>query len=93
MNTLGFDNKSSQVKEEQETQVNSFVALLGLAGLVLFHQACAPSKQRTGMISLRKSTVHYTDFNWCRSNVILLLNLEVETINGRVFEDWKMLWD
>jgi len=85
MNTSRFDNKSSQVKEEQETQVNSFVALLGLAGLVLFHQACAPpesSEQGSSIIEEVETSVMVDLLTGVGSNVILpaLTDFETEVI-------------
>ena len=42
MNDSRLHKSSKVITKEHNTQVNSLVALLGLAGLVLFHQACAP---------------------------------------------------
>ena len=85
MNTSRFDNKSLQVKEEQQTQMNSFVALLGLAGLVLFHQACAPpesSEQGSSIIEEVETSVMVDLLTGVGSNVILpaLTDFETEVI-------------
>ena len=85
MNTSRFYNKSLTEHEGQETQVNPLVALLGLASLVLFHQACAPpesSQQRSTIVEEVETSLMTDLLIGVGSNVMLpaLTDFETEII-------------
>ena len=90
MNNPRFHHKSLQSKEGQGTQMSSSVALLGLTGLVLVHQACAPIETtQSGMSIIEEvdSSVMTDLLTGVGTNVILPTLLELR----RKPQNWKSL--
>ena len=94
MNDSKFHKSSRVITEELDTQVGSFVALIGLAGLVFVHQACAPPQtadKSTTIIEEVETSVMVDLLSGVGSNVILPTLAEFETEVAKLEESLQQL--